>query len=298
MHNNKFTKETFWAVSVILICILAFGFLWLNPITQDSQAFPLFSNKKSIFLNIYNKQPTISGNSNIPSFDLPAYDTVPSKTAYGDIELSLAADATELTDSFRENSLPPYECPIDFPSLWEINEDVYAWITIPGTIINYPILQHKADDSYYLNYNIDGTEGFPGCIYTEKATAKDFSDNNTVIYGHNLRDGQMFTSLHKFRDPAFFNENEIIYVYTPEKEFTYRIFAAYIYDNRHLLNSFDFSDQKVYEEYLAEIQNMSSEEVNLRKDIQITGADKIITLITCTFHEPEKRVYVQAVLQQ
>lgn len=285
MHNKKFSKETFWAVSIILICILAGGFLLWKPITQDSKAFSLFSGKKTMVLNIDNKQQTTSL-------------AVPSETANENMELSLDADDTEPTDSFPENILPPYESPVDFSSLWEINEDVYAWITIPGTIIDYPILQHKTDDSYYLNYNIDGTEGFPGCIYTEKATAKDFSDNNTVIYGHNLRDGQMFTSLHQFREPDFFNKNDMIYIYTPEKEFTYRIFAAYIYDNRHLLNSFDFSDKKVYEEYLAEIQNISSEEANLRKDIKVTGTDKIITLITCTFPEPEKRVYVQAVLQQ
>ena len=79
---------------------------------------------------------------------------------------------------------------------------------------------------------------------------------------------------------------------------TYKIFAAYLYDDRHLMNSFHFSDIEVYSNYLAEIQNQSSEDVNLREDIKVTSADPIITLITCIREQPEKRVYVQAVLQK
>ena len=69
---------------------------------------------------------------------------------------------------------------VDFDKLQtETNADIYAWIYIPDTNIDYPVLQHPTDDTRYLNYNIDGSKGYPGCIYTEKANAKDFSDFNT-----------------------------------------------------------------------------------------------------------------------
>ena len=84
------------------------------------------------------------------------------------------------------------EIPIDFASLKETNPDIYAWIEIPDTNVNYPIVQSADDDSYYLNHTIDGQEGYPGSIYTEKVNAKDFSDFNTVIYGHDMKDGSMF----------------------------------------------------------------------------------------------------------
>ena len=71
------------------------------------------------------------------------------------------------------------------------NPDVYAWITVPGTEIEYPILQHPSDNSYYFMHNIDGSYGYPGCIYTENLNSKDITDNNTVIYGHNVKNDSM-----------------------------------------------------------------------------------------------------------
>lgn len=199
----------------------------------------------------------------------------------------------------EETEANVYEgCPVDFAGMWETNEDVYAWITIPGTVIDYPILQHATDNTYYLNYNIDGSYGYPGCIYTENLNSKDFTDNNTVIYGHNMKNGTMFAGLHKFEDAAFFEENTKVYIYTPEKELNYTIFAAYIYDDRHLLYSFDFADSQVYATYLEDIQNMRSMNALIREDITVTAEDKIITLVTCIGNQPSKRLLVQAVLEE
>ncbi len=190
------------------------------------------------------------------------------------------------------------ECPVDFEGMWEINKDVYAWITIPGTVIDYPILQHETDNTYYLNYNIDGSYGYPGCIYTENMNSRDFTDNNTVIYGHNMKNGTMFAELHKFEDTSFFEEHTKIYIYTPEKELDYTIFAAYIYDDRHLMYSFDFADSQVYAAYLEDIRSMRSMNALFREDITVTAEDKIITLSTCIGNQPDKRLLVQAVLDE
>lgn len=199
----------------------------------------------------------------------------------------------------EETEANVYEgCPVDFAGMWETNEDVYAWITIPGTVIDYPILQHATDNTYYLNYNIDGSYGYPGCIYTENLNSKDFTDNNTVIYGHNMKNGTMFAGLHKFEDAAFFEEHTKVYIYTPEKELNYTIFAAYIYDDRHLMYSFDFADSEVYATYLEDIQNMRSMNALIREDITVTAEDKIITLVTCIGNQPSKRLLVQAVLEE
>ena len=60
------------------------------------------------------------------------------------------------------------QVPVDFAKLKKANPHIYAWINIENANVDYPILQHETDDSYYLNYNLDGTKGYPGCIYTEK----------------------------------------------------------------------------------------------------------------------------------
>ena len=118
--------------------------------------------------------------------------------------------------------------PVKFEELQAVNPDIYAWITVPGTVIDYPILQHASDNSYYLMHNIDGSYGYPGCIYTENMNSKDFTDNNTVIYGHNMKNGSMFAQLHKFEDPDFFNENREVLIYLPDEVLHYTIFAAHI----------------------------------------------------------------------
>ncbi|MFI3213054.1 MAG: class B sortase, partial [Eubacteriales bacterium] len=194
----------------------------------------------------------------------------------------------------QDEEAQPHE-PIDFEGLQELNEDVYAWISIPGTEIEYPIVQHETDDTYYLNYNIDGSYGYPGCIYTEKLNAKDFSDPNTLIYGHNMKNGTMFAGLHSYFDKDFFDENQIIYIYMPDQTITYQIFAAYIYDDRHLLYSFDFTDEEVYGTYLEEIFSRRDMQTNLNTEVEVTTESKIITLCTCIGDQPDNRLLVQAV---
>lgn len=187
---------------------------------------------------------------------------------------------------------------LDFGALWEINEDIYAWITIPGTNIDYPILQHPTDDSYYLNYNIDGSYGHPGCIYTERLNSKEFTDSNTVIYGHNLKEKTMFTELHKFENRDFFAEHDEIIIYLPEKTLHYKVFAAHVYDDRHLLYSFDFSDKDIFAGYLQSIYDIRDMGANINRDFTVTAEDKIITLVTCMPKKADaaKRLLVQAVL--
>ena len=188
--------------------------------------------------------------------------------------------------------------PVKFGELQAVNPDVYAWITVPGTEIDYPILQHASDNSYYLMHNIDGSYGYPGCIYTENLNSKDFTDNNTVIYGHNMKNGSMFAQLHKFEDADFFKENREVLIYLPEEILHYTIFAAHIYDDRHLLYSFDFSDPEVYEKYLESIFNIRDMSANIDKDITVTKEDQIITLVTCIGSQPNNRLLVQAVLTE
>lgn len=186
---------------------------------------------------------------------------------------------------------------IDFEKLQKINKEIYAWIYVPGTKIDYPVAQNAKDDEHYLKYNYKNKPEFAGCIYTEKANKKDFTDPNTVIYGHNMRNGSMFQNLHKFEDGDFFKKHTEVYIYTPEKTYTYKIFAAYKYDNRHILKSFDyFKDKKVFKDYLKTVMATREMISHIRTSQKVTQDDKIITLSTCVGGQPENRYLVQAVL--
>lgn len=200
------------------------------------------------------------------------------------------AEAEDAADSF---DVP--EKNLDWASLYKENEDIYAWIYIPGTQVDYPVLQSATDDTYYLNHNIDGSYGKPGCIYTEKINSKDFSNYNTVIYGHNMKNGEMFGCLHDYEDETFFDENPYVYVYTEDKTYVYEIFAAYTASNAHILNTNDFSTQKGFADYLDNVVYNKSLVGNFKEGARVTSDNRIITLSTCTSNS-SKRWLVQAVL--
>lgn len=186
---------------------------------------------------------------------------------------------------------------VNFTELWKTNTDIYAWIRIPNTYVDYPVLQTEVlDDNFYLDHNFRKQYEFAGSIYSQKLNKKDFSDPNTVLYGHNMLNGTMFATLHNFRDPQFFANNPYIYIYLPDRTLTYEIFSAYEYDDRHILYSFDFSDEEVYAEYLEYATNPTESMMCNRREIEVTTDDKIITLSTCLDNIDTSRYLVQGVL--
>ena len=202
---------------------------------------------------------------------------------------------TEEEPEIPEAEKEPVEIPVDFASLKEKNPEIYAWIRISDTSVDYPILQRPEDDGYYLDHTVDGAEGLPGSIYTESLNKQDFSDKNTVIYGHNMKDETMFGSLKYYMDPTYMKQHEQIEIYTPEHIYTYRIFAAVTYDNRHILKSFDFHEDDQYQQFLdslSQVRNMSS---YINSEIPVTTEDRLLTLSTCNGNN-EQRFLVEAVL--
>lgn len=208
-----------------------------------------------------------------------------------------ATEETQVPDVLAELGITVPQKDLDWEALWEENPDIYAWIYVPGTTVDYPVLQHPTDNSYYLNYNMDGTKGYPGCIYTEDYNSKDFSDIHTVLYGHNLKDKTMFSTLHNFENPELFEQDNYIYIYTPDYVYVYQIFAAYEYPAIHLLDNFDYSNEYVYEDFLKSIYNTVDRVARVRQDITVTSEDRIITLSTCTSdHNSNLRFLVTGVL--
>ena len=101
----------------------------------------------------------------------------------------------------------------------------------------------------------------------------------------------MFHELHNFRDEDFFNENQELYVYTPEEVLVYHIFAAYIYSDAHLLYQYDFETEEGYQEYLDMLSAYGSG--NFDEDTTLTTDDRILTMSTCT-NDETTRLLVQA----
>lgn len=200
-------------------------------------------------------------------------------------------------DILAERGITVPEKNLDWEGLWAQNEDIYGWIYIPGTNIDYPILQHPTDDAFYLDHNLDGSAGYPGCIYTEPSwNNRGFMDRNTVMYGHDLLDGTMFTQLHNFEDEAFFNANGYAFIYTPEKVYAYDIFAAYESTDEHILFTYNLSSDAGYQEYIDKIFATRDMGAHFRDGIQVGIQNHILTMSTCIAEKPNNRYLVQGVL--
>ena len=173
--------------------------------------------------------------------------------------------------------------PIDFKSLTKLNPEIFGWIYIPDTNIDYPLLQSNERDDFYLHSDIYRNYKYAGSLYTEYCNSTELDDRVTVIYGHNMIDGTMFANLHKFRDENFFKKHTKFYIYTPEKKLTYQVVSAYEFDDRHIMNTYNFAQNEVFKEYLESIQNPHSVSSNVNKklDHKLTIKDKIVTLSTC-----------------
>ena len=197
------------------------------------------------------------------------------------------------------NAASPDERVIDFAGLQsKKNADIYAWISVPGTNIDYPVLRHPTDDGYYLYHNLNGSSGYPGCIYTENWNSKDWTDPVTVLYGHDMRStGTMFHQLHKFEKQNFFDKNQYIYIYTPEKTLKYLIFATYVHTNEHLLYNHNFSNKDEFNSFFNTVLASAGGVNHVREGVEISSDSKIITLSTCIKNQPNNRYLVFGVLQ-
>ena len=221
-------------------------------------------------------------------FALRAYRDYKARQRYAELAEDVRLSASTVD--------PRPECPVDFEALQAQNSEIYAWIVVPNTQIELPIVQSRADDLYYLNRDLDGKYSRLGSIFTQSANSLDFTDPVTVIYGHNYASGGMFTNLHYFENKTFFDENEYFYIYTPGRRLTYQVVSAYKYDERHILNSFDFSDLDVRREYYDYVLNPIAMLRNVREGATLELTDRIVTLSTCLTGGYAGRYLVNGVL--
>ena len=194
---------------------------------------------------------------------------------------------------------PGYICPVDFDSLKQQNPDIYAWITVPGTNIDYPVLRREGDDSYYLNHDQDHGYSIAGALFTEtEYNSASFDDPVTVIYGHRMDTDTMFGMLQRFySDPENLAEYDTVTVFTPEKGFRYRIFAAVPHSDIHLLDGADYTNAGHYKRLLTDILGTTAMGSSIDPDYELNYDHKILILSTCYRGDITRRFLVCAYLE-
>lgn len=237
----------------------------------------VYNNKKLLDELAENYVTEVTPAPTAPTAPTASTDTLPTDAPSPTPEPNLFGDR-EYPD-FEGLDVPQLE--LDFASLQEENPDIYAWIYVPDTKINYPVVQRAGEADYYLKRDLKGNNSAAGTLYTQYYNHKDWLDNLTVIYGHNMRDGSMFAALHYFEDSKFFEEHPYIYIYTPEYTLVYEVFASHEFPDVHLLLSYTMNDSATFARYLDEVLSMDGIRDNINRDVDITAEDRVLALSTC-----------------
>lgn len=188
---------------------------------------------------------------------------------------------------------------VDFDVLKQENPEIFAWLYIPDTTIDAPVLQSMEDDGYYETHNPKKEKDDGGALYIEAANLASMCDFNTVIHGRASSDGKngLFDDLYRFADPDFFDSHEQFYIYLEDNVLTYEVFAAYGRENTSLIREYDFTYVSGCEQFLKDLYNIREMDMMIRTGWEdVTPFHFLVTLTAVKEDEPEKQFVVLAAL--
>ncbi len=198
----------------------------------------------------------------------------------------------ELKNSVQLNEMKQSDSPgINHEKLLEINKDYVGWIDISGTSISYPIVKGE-DNKFYLKHNFFQERDFVGSIFMDYQNSIVGLDQNTIIYGHNMKDKSMFGSLKGYLDEEFYKKHKYLTFTLPNNQ-TYKglIFSVYSTTKVEWLKT-DFREIADFASYLGSINNQSV----FQTQTEVGEEDFILTLSTCTDRGDDERIIVHAKL--
>ena len=167
---------------------------------------------------------------------------------------------------------------IDFDSLSKINPDIVGWIGIEGLEIDYPIVQTK-DNEFYLNHLFSLEKNKLGAIFMDYRSNSKFKDRNTIVYGHNMKNGSMFSSLTNYKKQDYYDANPDILLITKELKYRVDFFAGVIVDGSYESVRLDFSNEDDFTQYIDSLVEMST----FKSAVTVGSEDRIISLVTCSY---------------
>ena len=209
----------------------------------------------------------------------------------GEEEMSpdLPDAGTEATEPAEKTVQPKYA------QLYLKNSDLFGWIKIDGTEINYPVMHSPQDPQRYIHANFAGEYSRPGIPFLDAACTGD--SDNLLIYGHNMRNGTMFHSLLEYRDKAYWESHPVIQLDTLYEEQKYEVMFAF-YDRIYSRNEtafrfYRFIEAEDREDFAYALEKMKSKQL-YETGVAADYGDQLLTLVTCSYHTGNGRFVVVA----
>lgn len=195
---------------------------------------------------------------------------------YSALSAALGPSQPSQSAEAEEGAQPPIS--VDFEDMQARFPGLVAWIYAEDTPLDYPVMQGE-DNDYYLTHLPDGQKNQLGSIFMDFRNQPDFTDQNTLIYGHYVKSGDMFGSLENYRDPLYYEAHQSVWILTPEANHEVELFAAYIVNSAEEAPPMDFQDEAAFESYIADITSRSL----FTSELAVTAADRLVCLCTCDY---------------
>lgn len=252
---KKSTKTLLIVVCIILVCVFAFSAYMLISTLHE---YKVADNMYSSLNNRYVTGKTANDGDSDPN---------------SDVETSPIS--------------------VDFDELLKQSSDVVGWLYSADTSINYPVVQGE-DNDFYLHRFLDGSYNPSGTLFVDALCEKDFAGKNSIIYGHNMRDGSMLAEIINYRDKTqeYYDAHPVMYLNTPEQNYRVDIFAGYLTDAGASTYTIGFSTDEAFEAYI-EVARASSQ---FETPVEVSKEDRIITLSTCSYEYENARYVIQGKL--
>ena len=178
-------------------------------------------------------------------------------------------------------------------SFMKQNDDAVAYIDVLDTTVQYPVVQ-GTDNEYYLTHTFAGKHRATGAIFMDAWNSNDFSDFNTIIYGHNMKDGSMFHLLREYKKSSFLSDHKYIEMTLLRSKRTYKVFAAYSVEDDFDFRGFGCQTEAERAAFLKRIAYRSE----IKTNATASADDSILTLVTCTSGDRSWYWIVHAVLME
>lgn len=311
---EKRNKIWITILSVIgVLCLVAACILFLGQAYRSHQSrLRLEALRESAAKDENASSPNVDGtedNAISPTFSHDAESTNAPDNNFAEeayTEEAYTKDATESFDTASASESVGENAEKDHPSQAEPNpyadvftayEDIVAWLVIPDTIIDYPVVWTPEDENYYLYRDIDGNKDKNGCLILDTDSSVAPLSTNLIIHGHNMRSGAMFGNLTDYEDLNFYKEHKQIILYTKECRRSYEIisvFRSQVYKKKDTVfkyyKFFQANTQEEFEDFYQNIKNLSQYDTGVTAEF----GDRFLTLSTCVYHVEQGRFVVVA----
>ena len=199
-----------------------------------------------------------------------------------------------LTENFPGDAASPGNDFLpQYQALYAQNSDLAGWIQIDGTNINYPVMQSKQDPDFYLKHNFEKANSPYGCPYVQASCDLQTPSDNILVYGHNMKDGTMFSDLLQYKRESFWEQHRIIQFDTLTAQAEYTVMAVFRGEAEDLFAYYQFADAETPQEFAAYVDACKGTAL-YETGVTAAYGDKLLTLSTCDDSGKNSRVVVVA----